>query len=75
MPYPFDTKEEAQSAANAIAALLDSMGFKAMAKDCRGDRRNADLPRYAQVTMKLVNKYAQPLAAKVQQHLRSLKLI
>ena len=64
--YPDWSAAERDGAATAIAAILDSLGYNAMAADCRGECRDADLPRYARVSVRLAQKHAPA-------HVRSLK--
>jgi hypothetical protein len=73
--WPFKTKEEVQAAANAVAAILDSMHFTAMAADCRGERLQGDLRRYAQVALKNVSRDRPDLASQVQTRLRAIGLV
>lgn len=45
-------REQIEQVAGALADILQSMGFDTMAADCRGPRKQGDLPQYAKVTVK-----------------------
>jgi hypothetical protein len=69
------TAKERDAAANAVAAILDSLGFAAMGADCGGDCLHADLPRYAQFAAKHTARQCPHLALKVRVRLAALGLL
>jgi hypothetical protein len=73
--YPDWTAKERDAAANAVAAILDSLGFAAMGADCGGDCLHADLPRYAQFAAKHTARQCPHLALKVRVRLAALGLL
>ena len=73
--YPDWTAEERDGAAAAVAAILNSLGFTAMAADCRGERLQADLPRYASIAAKLTARYTPQYAKAVGSRLIKLGLV
>lgn len=50
------SRGEIETIAGTLADILLSLGYDAMADDCRGKRIDGDLPRYAATTVKLVRR-------------------
>jgi hypothetical protein len=62
-------REQIDQLAAALADILDSLGFAAMAKDCRGDRKQGGLSDYARVAIKNLRRdkpeFVAPLVSKL----------
>lgn len=67
-------RDQVETIASTLADILKSLGFDAMAADCRGDRLHRDLPRYAQTTVKMVRRYNPTKAPALVAILRKISL-
>lgn len=67
-------REQLETIAGTLADILTSLGFDAMAADCRGKRLHGDLPRYAQTTVKMVRRYNPTKAPALVSILRKVNL-
>ena len=51
------SRAQIEQIACALADILATFGFEMMAADCRGDRLQGDLPKYARCTLNVVRRY------------------
>lgn len=67
-------REQIEQIAGALADILHAMGFESMAKDCRTERKHADLPGYAGTTLRMVKRYRPQNARALAHKLSALGL-
>jgi hypothetical protein len=69
------SREQIEAIAGALADILQGFGFDMMAADCRGDRKDAGLARYARATLNITRRYAPDKLPALTDKLSRLELI
>ena len=75
MNYTEMTRAEIETIAGAIADILQTHGFEMMAADCRGDRKDASLARYARAALNVTRRYSPAHLPALADKFRRLELI